>query len=149
MPRTGACPAGGSGRNLFERPLHWEFFYDEAGKALVRLHRILGRPEAHASRALRSRGYFLLLTHDQAHLQKRRARLPPQSRRRRAPSQAEDLLVILNFSDTKADVWLPFPAPGTWVERIDGVRPPIHVTQNDQWAAVVVPSNYGSIYERT
>ena len=30
------------GRNLYERPLHWEYFYDPAGKAMVRLYRSMG-----------------------------------------------------------------------------------------------------------
>jgi hypothetical protein len=57
--------------------------------------------------------------------------------------------VLLNFSDSETEVWLPFPTAGTWAERIDGTRPAIHVTQDGQSAAAVVPSNYGSIYERT
>ena len=35
-------PNWGIGRNLFERPLHWEYFYDFSGKALIRLYRIMG-----------------------------------------------------------------------------------------------------------
>jgi hypothetical protein len=138
-------PGGGLGRNLFERPLHWEFFYDEVGKALVRLHRILGTLRR-TRRALRSRGYYYYY-YDQAHLQR-----GVIAYRRKADADgagaAEDLLVLLNFSDNETDVWLPFPTAGTWVERIDGTRPAIHVTDG-QWAAAVVPSNYGSIYERT
>ena len=138
-------PGGGLGRNLFERPLHWEFFYDEVGKALVRLHRILGTLRR-TRRALRSRGFYYYY-YDQAHLQR-----GVIAYRRKADaddaSAAEDLLVLLNFSDNETEVWLPFPTAGTWVERIDGTRPPIHVTDG-QWAAAVVPSNYGSIYERT
>jgi 1,4-alpha-glucan branching enzyme len=139
-------PPGGLGRNLFERPLHWEFFYDEAGKALVRLHRILGTLRR-THRALGSRGYYYYY-YDQAHLQ--RGML---AYRRKADAEgtsvAEDLLVLLNFSDSEAEVWLPFPTAGTWVEMIDGTRSPIQVTQNGQWLPAVVPSNYGSIYKRT
>ncbi len=138
-------PGGGLGRNLFERPLHWEFFYDEVGKALVRLHRILGTLRR-TRRALRSRGFYYYY-YDQAHLQ----RGVIAYRRKAEPdgaSAAEDLLVLLNFSDSETEVWLPFPTAGTWVERIDGTRPAIQVTDG-QWAAAVVPSNYGSIYERT
>lgn len=138
-------PSGGLGRNLFERPLHWEFFYDEVGKALVRLHRILGTLRR-TRRALRSRGYYYYYD-DQAHRQR-----GVIAYRRKAEadgaSAAEDLLVLLNFSDSETEVWLPFPTAGTWVERIDGTRSAIHVTDG-QWAAAVVPSNYGSIYERT
>jgi 1,4-alpha-glucan branching enzyme len=138
-------PGGGLGRNLFERPLHREFFYDEVGKALVRLHRILGTLRR-TRRALRSRGFYYYY-YDQAHLQR-----GVIAYRRKADAEgagaAEDLLVLLNFSDSETEVWLPFPTAGTWIERIDGTRPAIHVTDG-QWAAAVVPSNYGSIYERT
>jgi 1,4-alpha-glucan branching enzyme len=34
-----SVPSGGLGRVLFSRPLHWEYFYDSHGKALVRLYR--------------------------------------------------------------------------------------------------------------
>ena len=122
-----------------------EFFYDEVGKALVRLHRILGTLRR-TRRALRSRGFYYYY-YDQAHLQR-----GVIAYRRKAEvdgaSAAEDLLVLLNFSESETEVWLPFPTAGTWVERIDGTRPAIHVTDG-QWAAAVVPSNYGSIYERT
>jgi 1,4-alpha-glucan branching enzyme len=138
-------PGGGLGRNLFERPLHWEFFYDEVGKALVRLHRVLGGLRR-TRRALRSRGFFFYYF-DQAHLQR-----GVIAYRRKADadgvSPAEDLLVLLNFSDRDTEVWLQLPTGGTWVERIDGTRPPIAVMAG-QWAPAVVPSNYGSIYERT
>jgi 1,4-alpha-glucan branching enzyme len=139
-------PSGGLGRNLYERPLHWEFFYDEAGKALVRLHRILGNLRR-THRALGSRGFFFYYS-DQAHLQ-----LGVLAYRRKrdadATSVAEDLLVLLNFTDADAEVWLPFPTAGTWEEMIDGTRTAIHIAHDGQWASVSVPSNYGSIYKRT
>lgn len=139
-------PGWGTGRNLFERPIHWEYFYDIAGKALVRLHRILGTLRRN-HRALRSRGYFYYYD-DQIHLQKGIIAF-----RRDAPAAgaqpAESLLVFLNFFDSDAEVWLPFPTPGTWIEQLDGTRPSVHITQNDQWAAITVPSNYGGIYKRT
>ena len=139
-------PSGGIGRNLFERPLHWELFYDEAGKALVRLHRIMGTLRR-THRALGSRGFFYYY-YDQLHIQR-----GVLAYRRKVdadgPKPAEDLLVLVNFSDAESEAWLPFPAAGTWVEMIDGKRPPIHISHNDQWAAAAVPSNYGSIYKRT
>jgi 1,4-alpha-glucan branching enzyme len=139
-------PGGGLGRNLFERPLHWEFFYDEAGKALVRLHRIMGTLRK-AHRALGSRGFFYYY-YDQAHLD--RSLLVYRRKADAAgPNPAEDLIVALNFSDVQGEAWLPFPAAGKWVEVIDGNLPPIHIAQGGQWAAALVPSNYGSIYKRT
>ncbi|MGI9071769.1 MAG: hypothetical protein ACR2JB_10765 [Bryobacteraceae bacterium] len=98
-------------------------------------------------RALGSRGYFCYYF-DQAHLQKGVIAF----RREAASSGAqpsESLIVFVNFSDTDAEVWLPFPAPGAWIEQIDGIRPPVQTTQADQWASVIVPSNYGGVYKHT
>jgi 1,4-alpha-glucan branching enzyme len=139
-------PGGGLGRNLFERPLHWEFFYDASGKALVRLHRIMGQLRR-SQRALRSRGYFFYYN-DRAHLDR-----GVIAYRREAPADgaqpAEALIVVLNFSEVDAEVWLQFPSPGLWVERIDGTKPPVDVQQPNQWRPVIVPSSYGSVYQRT
>ena len=141
-------PNWGNGRNLFERPLHWEYFYDGAGKALVRLHRLAGTLRR-SHRALRSRGFFFYY-YDQTHLAQRVI-----AYRRKADADAdgahpaEDLLVVLNFSDSDAEVGLPFPATGQWVEQIDGTRPPVTISTDGQWSAVVVPSNYGGVYKRT
>ena len=139
-------PNWGIGRNLFERPLHWEYFYDAPGKALVRLHRILGTLRR-THRALRSRGYFFYY-YDQTHLQKGVIAF-----RRDAPADgahpSESMIICLNFFDNDAEVWLPFPTPGLWVEQLDGIRPPVQIAQSDQWAPVIVPSNYGGIYKRT
>lgn len=139
-------PNWGIGRNLFERPLHWEYFYDPSGKALVRLHRILGTLRR-THRALRSRGYFFYY-YDQTHLQKGVIAF-----RRDAPADgaepSQSMIVVVNFFDHDAEVWLPFPTPGRWIEQLDGTRPPVHITQNDQWASVIVPSNYGGVYKRT
>jgi 1,4-alpha-glucan branching enzyme len=139
-------PSWGEGRVLFERPLHWEYFYDARGKALVRLCRILGHLRRKL-RALRSRGYFFYYNLDD-HL-----RQGVIAFRRDAPADgafgAESLIVVLNFSDRDAEVWLPFPNPGTWKEQIDGTQPPVAIAASDQWMPVVVPSNYGGVYLRT
>lgn len=136
-------PNWGIGRNLFERPLHWEHFYDAAGKALVRLHRIMGTLRRR-QRALRSRGYFYYYF-DQNHL--RQGVIAFRRDAAAAGGQpAESLIVILNFSDNDRDVWIPFPRAGTWREQIDGTRPAVQTAANDQWAGVNVPSNYGAVY---
>jgi 1,4-alpha-glucan branching enzyme len=136
-------PGWGLGRNLFERPLHWEYFYDQEGKALVRLHRILGTLRR-SRRALSARGffyYFNLQEHlDQGVVAYRREADP-------APGQAaERLVVALNFSDRDADVWIPFPAAGQWAERIDGTSS-VQVAPGGQGARVGISSNYGAVYE--
>jgi 1,4-alpha-glucan branching enzyme len=136
-------PGGGLGRNLFERPLHWEYFYDQEGKALVRLHRILGALRR-SRRALNARGffyYFNLQEHlDQGVVAYRREADP-------APGQAaERLVVALNFFDRDADVWIPFPAAGQWADRIDGTSS-VQVAPGGQGARVRISSNYGAVYE--
>src|SRR5262249_52635582 len=133
-------PSWGIGRNLFERPLHWEYFYDVKGKALVRLHRIMGTLRR-THRALRSRGHFFYY-YDQAHLQKSVVAFRRDASAAGA-QPAESLIIFLNFSDSDAEVWLSFPEPGTWREQIDGTRPPVQIGQNGQWAPVNIPSNYG------
>lgn len=136
-------PPWGIGRNLFERPLHWEYFYDEPGKALVRIHRIMGSLRR-SHRALGSRGFFFYY-HNGDHLQK-----GVIAYRREAEATGdqgpESLLVVLNFSGQQAEVWIPFPAAGNWVEQIDQTHQTVVATQNDQWLPVVVPSNYGAVY---
>ncbi len=136
-------PLAGIGRVLFERSLHWEYFYDSAGKALVRLHRILGNLRR-SHRALGSRGFFYYY-YLQEHLQNKVIVF-----RREAPATAsepaESLIIFLNFSDQDQQVWLPFPQTGQWTEQIDSIHPPVQVTHQDQWWPVVVSSHYGSVY---
>lgn len=141
-----SVPGGGLGRVLFSRPLHWEYFYDPRGKALVRLYRVMGTLRKRL-RALRSRGFFFYFN-DSFH-----QRDGIIAYRRRADAQgtaaAEDVIVILNFSDQDVDVWIPWPAGGTWKELIDEAdnpRPPLQVTQTGEWKPVRVSSNYGGVY---
>jgi 1,4-alpha-glucan branching enzyme len=97
-------------RTLFSRPLHWEYFYDDAGKALVRLYRRLGDLR-HGHRALGSRGDIYYFD-DENH---RRDGLLAYRRQ----AAGESLVVILNFSDADRDAWIPWPLAGTWNEQID------------------------------
>ena len=138
-------PSSGLGRNLFERPLHWEYFYDAPGKALVRLHRIMGSLRR-ALRAFRSRGYFYYY-YNPDHLQKGVIAYRREAEAT-ADHVAENVIVALNFSDQDVEVSIPFPAPGRWVEQIDGIRPTVQVAQNDQRLPVTIPSNYGAVYLR-
>ncbi|WP_447987015.1 hypothetical protein [Nitrospira sp. Nam74] len=137
-------PGGGLGRNLYERPLHWEYFYDMPGKALTRLHRIMGNLRRQ-HRALGSRGYFYYYN-NQHHLGQG---VIAYCRKADASGSqlAEALIVLLNFSAQEAEVWIPFPAIGRWVEQIDGVGS-VQVRQAGQWLPVRIPSHYGSVYLR-
>jgi 1,4-alpha-glucan branching enzyme len=139
-------PGGGLGRNLFGRPVHWEYFYDPAGKALVRLYRILGTLRR-TLRSLKSRGHFYYYF-DRDHLARgviayrREAPAAP-------PAGPEVVIVLLNFWDTDAEVWVQFPRAGTWVEQIDaagGSSATVTVGTDGQWVKVTVKSNYGAVY---
>jgi 1,4-alpha-glucan branching enzyme len=141
-----SVPSGGLGRVLFSRPLHWEYFYDPLGKALIRLYRIMGTLRA-KYRALQSRGFFYYYN-DPFH-----QRDGIIAYRRIAEAQggdpAEDIVVILNFSNDDVDAWIPWPAVGSWKELIDEAdspRPTVQVQQNDEWKPVRVSSNYGAVY---
>jgi hypothetical protein len=63
----------------------------------------------------------------------------------------QDAIVLLNFWNQDAEVWLPFPRAGRWEEQIDkadSARAPVDVAQDGQWLPVRVPANYGSVYLR-
>ncbi len=141
-----SVPAYGLGRVLFSRPLHWEYFYDSMGKALVRLYRIMGSLRTQY-RALRSRGFFFYFN-DPFH-----QRDGIIAYRRTATAEgnlpAEDMIVILNFSDQDVDVWIPWPTAGNWTEMIDAAdnpRPAVAIQQDNEWKPVRVASNYGAVY---
>lgn len=134
-----SVPGRGLGRNLFGRNLHWEYFYDERGKALIRLYRIMGGLRRR-HRALHARGSFFY--YDE-----------PFHRRDgiiayRRGGPGEELIVLLNFSDRDAEAWIPWPASGEWRDLIDE-RDRVQVGQNGEWKPVRVPSNYGAVYGRT
>ncbi|MEA2181391.1 MAG: hypothetical protein QOF69_576 [Solirubrobacteraceae bacterium] len=132
-------PDSGVARNLYERPLHWEYFYDAPGRALVRLHRIMGALRR-SHRALGARTSFYY--HDVPEHRQRGV----IAYRREAPP--EHLLVAVNFSDSPATVQVPFARAGRWLERIDGIGI-LDVASDEQWMPIVVPSNYGVVYEHT
>jgi len=135
-------PGSGDLRIHFLRDTHWEYFYDDAGRALVRLYRILGRLRAdHPSLRSRQSYYFDQLgTTGQGVVVYKRESISP----------AEIALVFLNFSDQDRIVTMNFPAAGTYREMIDRDQstppPDITVAGPDQPQSVVVPSNYGRIY---
>ncbi|HEV2148085.1 MAG TPA: alpha-amylase family glycosyl hydrolase [Longimicrobiaceae bacterium] len=141
-----SVPSGGLGRVLLSRPLHWEYFYDPMGKALIRLYRIMASLRSRY-RALQSRGY-LYYYDDPFH---RRNGIVAYRRRAepRDGAPAEDMVVVLNFSDRDVDAWIPWPAAGSWRELIDeadGHRPSVQVQQDGEWKPVRVPSSYGAVY---
>jgi hypothetical protein len=98
-------------------------------------------------RALRSRGFFFYYN-DPNHLQK--SVIAYRREAAATPTQpAESLVVILNFSDSAADVWIQWPSAGRWREQIDlaiAPKPAVNVSHDEQWQPVTVGSNYGAVY---
>src|SRR5262249_48204250 len=99
-------PGDGSARINLRRDTHWEYFYDDYGVPLIRLHRRLAQLRR-ASRALRSRESFYYW---QQSLQGSQLvayhRHPPAS----AAGPEEYAMVILNFP-TPADTIQPIFRP--------------------------------------
>jgi 1,4-alpha-glucan branching enzyme len=140
-------PSWGLGRNLFERPVHWEYFYDDYGKALVRLYRIMGSLRR-THRALSSRGDFYYYN-ETDHLNKQvvayRRSVPAEGSKPR-----EEIMVLVNFSDSTQGIWVEFPSNGVWTEQIDkgeaGSHPDIVVNHDGDWIEIEIPSYYGLLF---
>ncbi|MCK5337017.1 MAG: hypothetical protein KAQ67_12690 [Gammaproteobacteria bacterium] len=143
-------PGWGLGRNLYERPLHWQYFYDRYGKALIRLYRIMGNLRRNL-RALSSRGVFYYYNDENY----TRQDLVVFRRELAATNHQvdEQIMIVVNFSETSREVWLSFPAQGHWQEQIDkdelNAQPVIDVATNDEWHKLTVPSYYGCVYLKT
>lgn len=141
-------PGSGAARIGLRRDMHWQFFYDDVGTALVRLYRILGRLRR-STPALRSRqsyycyqqsliGNAILAYH------------------RHAPASAgvaeQYAMVLLNFSGTASAINLPFPSAGIWTEAIDAdtrsTPMTVAIAHDGDFASVTVPSWYGYVFVR-
>lgn len=144
-----SVPEWGIGRNLYARPLHWEYFYDTQGRALVRLHRIMGRLRR-TLRCLDSRGFFFYFD-DQRH---REHGVIAFHRHADAGNGGpeQDVIVLINLWNDAATITLPWPREGLWRECIDeaaALQPTVTVPAPADRVAVKVPSNYGAVYLRT
>lgn len=134
-------PDGGNARISVRRSVHWEYFYDEFGQALIRLYRKL----AHLRKefpALRSRKSFYFN-------QQSRPWDGVVAYQRSADATATEAeqvaLVLLNFADEPREIFVPFAKTGIFQEMIDSTDK-IVVAASGELQKVVVPSNYGRIY---
>jgi len=143
-------PPGGRRRISFLRNVHWEYFYDVFGLALVRLYRTLGSLRRN-KRSLRSRDSFYYFQEsrpaDQVFAYRRRAAAT-------ATQPEEVAMVFLNFSDVQQNIAVPFFKAGDYREMIDdalrskqGQSPfDVQIANDGQIVNVQVPSNYGCIF---
>lgn len=121
-------------RILFERPVHWEYFYDELGRPLVTLYRALGQLRQRLP-ALGART-FLFYVDDASHRQSgvvvfRRQERPEEE------GPGEPLVVILNFSDRVCDVEVELGHTGLWRDLIATEEARISNTQRHVVTALV------------
>jgi 1,4-alpha-glucan branching enzyme len=143
-----SVPGSGIGRNLFGRPLHWEYFYDPEGKALVRLHRIMGAMRR-SLRCLNSRGFYYYFSEEE---HRRRGVIAFRRHADADPAAGlpeQDAIVLLNFWNDETEVSVEFPRAGGWIEQIDLAdqpRSPIMVANAGERQQVRVPPNYGCVY---
>ena len=138
----------GAARIGLRRDMHWQFFYDDIGAALVRLYRILGRlrRSTPALRGHQSYYYYQQSLNGNTILAYHRHALT-------SPGLVEQYaMVLLNFGSQASSINLPFPRAGVWTEAIDaGTRAaPMTVTigNDGDFATITVPSWYGYIFIR-
>jgi maltooligosyltrehalose trehalohydrolase len=136
----------GSSRIQVRRSMHWEYFYDHAGKTLIRVYRRLGQLRR-ACRSLRGRQSFYF--NQQANLAGRAiacSRQAPASGS--APEEAA--VVFLNFSDQEQTLTVPFPVAGLYREMLDDDVRTSHldltVANAGDLHAVSIPANYGQVF---
>ena len=137
-------PGNGLARVHLRRDVHWEYFYDEYGIPLVRVHRRLGQLRR-SSRALRSReSYFYYLQSLQGTQIIAYHRHAPAA----GGSAEQYAMVLVNFADSAGTISVPFPKAGTWTEMLDAdVRNlTISVAAAGAVQTITVPSNYGMIF---
>jgi maltooligosyltrehalose trehalohydrolase len=130
-------PPEGLGRVMLLRPVRWDYFYDDAGRATLRLVRRLvalrsGREEFRSGdyhfhndwEAYQSRGVLLF------------SRSTPESYS----------LVALNFSNTDEWVSFQFPRAGSFVEQLHRQPGDAFGASAGERRQLFLPSNYGRIW---
>ena len=125
-------PGNGLGRISLLRPVNWDYFYDDAGRAMVTLVRRLlrlrrNRPELRSG----DHWYFADWDHQSSGVMVFRRTL-----------DARSTVVAVNFTDRDADITVAFPAPGAWLDQLR----PGQVVANGQPVKLTVPSNYGRVW---
>lgn len=128
-------PNDGLGRVMLLRPLRWDYFYDAAGKNLVRLIRSLISLRKNCAELRRGTHYF---HNDYEHYLSRGILL----------FQREDAAVVsliaVNFTDVEQSVPFLFKRTGNYAEQLHGLDNFAAEAGQEHW--LTVPSNYGRIW---
>ncbi len=128
-------PDSGLGRVLLLRPLRWDYFYDTAGKSLIRLTRSLVKLRNSCAELRRGDHYF----HNDYSRYLSRGILLFQRETADAVS-----LIAVNFTDTDQSVPFAFTRPGNYIEQLHGLDNFTAGKGEERW--LTVPSNYGRVW---
>jgi maltooligosyltrehalose trehalohydrolase len=129
-------PGSGFARIGRLRPVRWEFFYDDAGRGLISLHRNLLALRRDTD--LFRRGAFFFHNHWEQW----------QSRGLLLFSRSDPsgyALIALNFTDTDQETQFWFPGGGTYREALEGSDNLTGVVAGAP-TSLTVPSNYGRVW---
>ena len=130
------------------RGMHWEYFYDEPGNALVRVYRRMGKLRR-ALPALRGPNFFYY------NVESRPGEGLIAFRRSSAAGNGvaqQHALVVLNFSDQPRRITLSAPSAGRYREMLDrlnrapGNERELVAAQAGDPLVIEVPSNYGQVF---
>jgi 1,4-alpha-glucan branching enzyme len=135
------------GRVVIFRPVRWDYFYDENGKALISLIRKLIKlrrnPKQPQFRGFRDgnggKYYSYYFYNDYERYQFKNVLLFSRQH------ENNFSLVALNFSDCDQTVPFWFPMSGDYYEELHGLENLINVSSNMPYH-LTIPSNYGRIW---
>ncbi|MGQ0680585.1 MAG: alpha-amylase family glycosyl hydrolase [Actinomycetota bacterium] len=128
-------PDHGLGRVALLRPVRWDYFYDEAGKAIVGLLRKLAKMRNRVEQLRRGDHFFY---NDWNRYQSNRLLLYSRS------DASAFTLVALNFSQEDRTVPFKFERAGTYRDELHGQL--IGPLGAGQQVEITVPSNYGRVW---
>jgi 1,4-alpha-glucan branching enzyme len=128
-------PDSGLGRVLLLRPLRWDYFYDAAGKNLVKLTRNLMGLRKNCPELRRGAHYFY---NDYERYLSRGILLFQRE------NAAAVSLIAVNFTDVEQSVPFVFTRAGNYTEQLHGVDNFAAESGQEHW--LTVPSNYGRMW---
>lgn len=131
-------PESGMGRVLVLRPVRWDYFYDDAGKNLVRLTRKMVALRQNC-KELRHGDHYFYNDYD-----KYLSRGVLVYRRKNAGATS---LIAVNFSGAGQRVPFTFEQGGSYVEQLHGADNFTVGAGQEHW--LTVPSNYGRVWRIT
>jgi maltooligosyltrehalose trehalohydrolase len=129
-------PTSGYGRVMLYRPIRWNYFYDNQGRAIIRLIRKLTKIRRDGTQFTDGQHYFY---NDYANFNSKG--LLAFSRKLGSTFS----LVVVNFTDQQQTAAFAFPNSGDYIEQIEGAQNLTKVVA-DADQPLTIPSNYGCIW---